>query len=187
MVYDIEDKKKEENINQAFIEKITELGTETIKNEWFLVELVNHFICAYNSEYQYNKTYIRSFKEPFYNFVNQYQRKQTFFLYFSKALSKILRSDEYATIGFDEYAFIKEISKGTEISQKLIQLRNRIPEEMTKYENTKIYIDCTIYKTKTDKIRHYAEEIQMKNENNIDLTEKEIMDKVKHFYNKMKV
>ena len=58
---------------------------------------------------------------------------------------------------------------------------------MTKYENTKIYIDCTIYQTKTDKIRHYAEEIQMKNENNIDLTEKEIMDKVKNFYNKMKV
>lgn len=45
---------------------------------------------------------------------------------------------------------------------------------MTRRENNKIFIECTIRKRKTDNVRNYCEEIQMKNDKNNNLTEDEI-------------
>lgn len=77
-------KEKEENIKQTFLKGIKELDNKEkdMHDGWDFVELVNQFICAFDNEYQYNKTYIRSFKEPFRNFVNQYNARRKFFLEF---------------------------------------------------------------------------------------------------------
>ena len=169
-------KEKEENIKQTFLKGIKELDNKVkdMHDGWDFVELVNQFICAFDNEYQYNKTYIRSFKEPFRNFVNQYNARRKFFLEFCNMIYSVLKDDEYATIGFDEYAFLTGVTKDIEIKKMPFDLKNRIPEVMTRRENNKIFIECTIRKRKTDNVRNYCEEIQMKNDKNNNLTEDEI-------------
>ena len=53
-------KEKEENIKQTFLKGIKELDNKEkdMHDGWDFVELVNQFICAFDNEYQYNKTYI---------------------------------------------------------------------------------------------------------------------------------